>query len=141
MAFSHYAIRHAASRGAVRSGSYKLLEYFENNTVQLFNLDKDLGENYDLSESEPKVKELTSMLHAWWKSVDAQMLSPNPDYIEIDPLNGLEEPMPTTNGFVAVVRTIHEIRNDYKISFPDMKLYQTFYHIAALALFGSNPAP
>ena len=46
--------------------------------------------------------------------------------------------MPTTNGFVAVVRTIHEIRNDYKISFfPDMKLYQTFYHIAALALFGS----
>ena len=85
--FPHYS-NHGMQppAGAIRSGSYKLLEYFENNTVQLFNLDKDLGENYDLSESEPeKVKELTSMLQSWRKSVDAQMLSPNPDYIEIDP--------------------------------------------------------
>ena len=85
--FPHYS-NHGMQppAGAIRSGPYKLLEYFENNTVQLFNLDSDLGENYDLSESQPdKVKELTAMLHAWRKEVDAQMLSPNPNYIETDP--------------------------------------------------------
>ena len=85
--FPHYS-NHGMQppAGAIRSGPYKLLEYFENNTVQLFNLDSDLGENYDLSEFQPdKVKELTAMLHAWRKEVDAQMLSANPNYIEIDP--------------------------------------------------------
>ncbi len=85
--FPHYS-NHGMQppAGAIRSGPYKLLEYFENNTVQLFNLDRDLGETYDLSKSEPeKVKELTAMLRAWRKEVDAQMLSPNPDYIDIDP--------------------------------------------------------
>jgi hypothetical protein len=30
--------------GAIRDGDYKLLEYFENGTVQLFNLVNDIGE-------------------------------------------------------------------------------------------------
>jgi len=54
--------------------------------VHLFNLREDIGEQNDLSKSHPaKAKELTAMLHAWRESVDAQMPSLNPDYIEIDP--------------------------------------------------------
>lgn len=68
--------------GAIRSGDYKLLEYFENNTVQLFNLKKDLGEQHDLSQSEPeKVQELRAMLHKWRKEVNVQIMPPNTDYI------------------------------------------------------------
>jgi len=68
--------------GAIRSGDYKLIEYFENNTVQLFNLKTDIGEEQDLSESEPeKASELRDMLHQWRADVNAQMIPPNPDYV------------------------------------------------------------
>ncbi|PCH55335.1 MAG: hypothetical protein COC21_03015 [Verrucomicrobiales bacterium] len=65
----------------MRTIRYKLLEYFENGTVQLFNLRDDMGEQNDLSKIEvQKTKELTAKLHQWRKDVDAQMMKPNPDY-------------------------------------------------------------
>lgn len=81
--FPHYSNHGMQSPGgAVRCGDYKLLEYYENNTVQLFNLKTDIGEQHDLSSSEPeKVCELRTMLHKWREDVNAQMMSPNPDYV------------------------------------------------------------
>lgn len=68
--------------GAIRVGDYKLLDHFENNTVQLFNLSKDIGEQVDLAKVEPdKAAELRSMLHAWRKDVAARMMPPNPEYL------------------------------------------------------------
>jgi len=80
--FPHYSNHGMQSPGgAVRCGDYKLLEYYENNTVQLFNLKNDMGEQYDLASSEPeKVNELREMLHNWRKQVNAKMMEPNPDY-------------------------------------------------------------
>lgn len=80
--FPHYSNHGMQSPGgALRSGDYKLLEYFENNTVQLFNLKEDIEEQHDLSLDEPeKVKELQSLLHDWRESVDAKMMEPNPEY-------------------------------------------------------------
>ena len=67
--------------GAVRLGDYKLLEYFEKNTVQLFNLREDIGEQNDLSLTEPKIREkLIALLHSWRKDVKAQMPKQNPNY-------------------------------------------------------------
>ncbi|MEM8486450.1 MAG: sulfatase [Bacteroidota bacterium] len=67
--------------GGVRSGDYKLLEYYENNTVQLFNLREDIGEQNNLALAEPeKAAELLSLLHDWRADVQAQMPVPNPDY-------------------------------------------------------------
>ena len=67
--------------GAIRYGDYKLLEYYENGTVQLFNLKEDVGEQNDLAESEPeKARELREMLHQWRKDINAQMMPPNPGY-------------------------------------------------------------
>ena len=67
--------------GAVRFGDYKLLEYFENNTVQLFNLREDIGERNDLSKTEPQIREeLRTLLRSWREDVDAQMPPRNPDY-------------------------------------------------------------
>jgi arylsulfatase A-like enzyme len=80
--FPQYSNHGAQSPGgAIRYGDYKLIEYFENYKVQLFNLKDDPGEQNDLSATEPaKAKELTDMLHAWRKSVNANMPTPNPDY-------------------------------------------------------------
>ena len=80
--FPHYSNHGAQSPGgAVRYGDYKLLEYYENNKVQLFNLKTDPGEQHDLSESYPqKVQQLRSMLEKWRNSVHAVMPTPNPNY-------------------------------------------------------------
>jgi arylsulfatase A-like enzyme len=80
--FPHYSNHGAQSPGgAVRYGDYKLIEYYENNTVQLFNIKNDPGEQSDLAKSEPgKVRELTAMLHEWRKQVGAVMPTPNPKY-------------------------------------------------------------
>jgi arylsulfatase A len=83
--FPHYSNHGMQSPGgAIRAGDYKLLEYFENNTVQLFNLKEDIGEQHDLSGSAPeKVNELRTMLHKWREDINAQMMPPNPDYVPV----------------------------------------------------------
>jgi arylsulfatase A-like enzyme len=82
--FPHYSNHGLQSPGgAIRAGDYKLLEYFENGTTQLFNLRDDPGEQHDLAGAEPKrAANLKSMLHAWRKSVNAQVMPPNPAYAE-----------------------------------------------------------
>ncbi len=63
--FPHYSNHGMQSPGgAIRDGDYKLLEYYENGTVQLFNLKNDIGEQHDLSDIEPeKTQELLANLH------------------------------------------------------------------------------
>lgn len=74
--FPHYSNHGMQSPGgAIRLGDYKLLEYFENNTVQLFNLKKDPGEQNDLAKAQPKkAGELLKMLQVWRQEVSAQMM-------------------------------------------------------------------
>jgi hypothetical protein len=58
-------------------GDYKLFENYENGTVSLYNLKKDIGESKDLSSLElKKVKNMRNKLHAWYKEVDAKFLQP-----------------------------------------------------------------
>lgn len=73
--FPHYSNHgYQSPNGAIRSGDYKLIEYFENNTVQLFDLKNDIGEQNDLSKAKPDLaKKLRDQLHAWRKKVDAKM--------------------------------------------------------------------
>jgi len=74
--FPHYSNHGMQSPGAaIRAGDYKLLEYFENGTVQLFNLKDDIGEQHDLSATEPrKVTELQQSLHRWQADLGAQRM-------------------------------------------------------------------
>ena len=80
--FPHYSNHGAQSPGgAVRYGDYKLLEYYENYTVQLFNIKKDPGEHHDLAKKDPqKVDQLRKMLHEWRKNVGAEMPQANPKF-------------------------------------------------------------
>ncbi|MCA9177415.1 MAG: sulfatase [Planctomycetales bacterium] len=81
--FPHYSNHGMQSPGgAVRSGDYKLLEYFENGTVQLFHLGNDLAEQRDLAQQEPeKARELRQLLHNWREEVGARMMAPNPEFM------------------------------------------------------------
>jgi arylsulfatase A-like enzyme len=80
--FPHYSNHGMQSPGgAIRSGDYKLLEYFENGSVQLFNLRADPGEQHDRAGLEPeRAAALKEMLHDWRKRVNARMMQPNPTY-------------------------------------------------------------
>jgi len=73
--FPHYSNHgYQSPGGAIRLGNYKLLEYYENGNVQLFDLEKDLGEQNDLSKAQPETtKKLLKMLQDWRREVDAKM--------------------------------------------------------------------
>ena len=61
----------------IRSGDFKLLEYYENGTVQLFDLANDIGERNDLAEERPEVvAKLKKQFEDWRDEVDAKMPYP-----------------------------------------------------------------
>ena len=65
----------------MRLGSWKLIEFFEDMRCELYNLDNDPGEAFDLSASMPeKTAELRNLLHAWRDSIQAKIPQPNPDW-------------------------------------------------------------
>ena len=79
--YPHYGNQGGAPSGAIRCGDLKLIEWFEDNRVELYNLKDDLGEHNDLAAGMPeKAAELRNKLQEWRRSVDAAMPTPNPDY-------------------------------------------------------------
>ena len=73
--FPHYSNHgNQSPGGAIRVGHYKLLDYFENGTVQLFDLENDLGEQRDISRENPEItQKLLKMLQDWRQQTDAKM--------------------------------------------------------------------
>lgn len=71
-----------APRGAVRKGNWKLIENFEDGSIELYNLKNDIGETKNLSNKKPKkVKELLTVLKNWQKEMDAPIPTElNPDF-------------------------------------------------------------
>jgi arylsulfatase A-like enzyme len=64
--------------GAIRSGDYKLLEFFEDGRLELYNVTQDISQANNLAEKEPaKAKELHDKLIAWRQSVGAKMPTKN----------------------------------------------------------------
>jgi arylsulfatase A-like enzyme len=64
--------------GVVRAGDWKLLQFFEDDRTELYNLKDDIGEKNDLAATEQdKAHELQQMLSAWRTQVGAQMPTVN----------------------------------------------------------------
>jgi len=68
--------------GAVRKGQWKLIEFFEDGRVELYDLVRDIGEKTNLADKMPeKAKELHNLLRNWRESVNAQVPTGlNPKY-------------------------------------------------------------
>jgi arylsulfatase A-like enzyme len=79
--YPHYSNQGGRPSGAIRLGDFKLIEFFEDAKVELYNLRDDMGEQTDVAANMPeKAKELQTKLAAWRRSVNAQMPTPNPGY-------------------------------------------------------------
>ena len=76
----HYPHYHRTKPyGAIRHGDMKLIEFFEDGNLELYDLKADPNETKNLAASQPeKAKELLEELVIWRKSVDAQMMTENP---------------------------------------------------------------
>ncbi|MBT8396491.1 MAG: sulfatase [Gemmatimonadetes bacterium] len=72
--FPHYHGSGNRPSGAIRQGRWKLVEWFEDGEVELYDLESDLPERVDVSGSEPdRVAELLEKLRAWRDAVGANM--------------------------------------------------------------------
>jgi len=79
--FPNYTNQGGRPAGAVRDGDWKLIEQFEDSSLELFNLATDPSETTNLSEQEPaRAKELLGKLQNWRASVGARMPKPNPEF-------------------------------------------------------------
>lgn len=79
--YPHYHPGGATPYGAVRAGNFKLIEFYEDEHVEMYDLRADLGETNNLANQFPaKANELRQMLGNWRRSVNAQMPVSNPDF-------------------------------------------------------------
>jgi len=67
---------------AMRSGHWKLIQYFENNEFELYNLENDLAEKNNLASQQPaKLAELKAKLSTWQEQTGAAIPTElNPEY-------------------------------------------------------------
>ena len=76
--YPHYHGSSWAPGASIRDGDWKLIEFYHYDNVELFNLKNDPGEQTDLSQTEPEVRDrLLEKLHAWQKRMNARMPVPN----------------------------------------------------------------
>lgn len=85
--YPHYNGFFTTPYGTVRTRDYKLVEYYEDGQVGLYNLEQDVGEQFDLSREKPEVvRELRRKLQAFLLRTNSQMPLPNPAYNPDDPV-------------------------------------------------------
>ncbi len=79
--YPHYSNQGGTPGCSLRAGDYKLIEFFEDGQLELYNLRKDIEEKHNLAAKEPGLtKKLHKMLVNWRKSVEAKIPQPNPNY-------------------------------------------------------------
>ncbi|MFH1266487.1 MAG: sulfatase, partial [Planctomycetota bacterium] len=94
--YPHYSPQGGTPSGAVRVGDMKLIEFFEDGHLELYNLAEDLGETVNLADAVPDTtRRLHEMLLAWRKRVGAKMPEPNPNAGKKPPRPGVPQIVPT----------------------------------------------
>ena len=82
--FWHYPHYHGSKwipGSAIRERDWKLIRFYEDDKIELYNLKDDLGENNDLAAVYPeKVQELNAKLNDYLKECDAKMPYKNPEW-------------------------------------------------------------
>lgn len=81
--FPHYSPQHGKPGAVIRSGNYKLIEWYEDGKLELYDLSKDEGERKDIAAANRElVQQLKKELDDWRKSLGAKMPENNPGYIK-----------------------------------------------------------
>jgi arylsulfatase A-like enzyme len=72
--------------GLVQAGDWKLMEFFEDGRLDLYNLKEDIGETKNLAAEQPaKTQELHAKMIAWRESIHAPMPTKNTPSAEAKP--------------------------------------------------------
>jgi arylsulfatase A len=94
--YPHYSNQGGVPSGAIRQGDWKLIEFYEDGRVELYNLRDDPGEKTNVAPQEPaRARQMQTKLHDWRIGVQATMPEPNPNYDPAKANQGLTgaEPM------------------------------------------------
>jgi arylsulfatase A-like enzyme len=79
--YPHYSHAGSPPTSSIRQGDWKLIEFFEDGHLELYNLNVDIGEQSNLAiQQADKAAELHDQLQAWQDSIKAAYPKPNPDY-------------------------------------------------------------
>ena len=81
--YPHYGNQGGTPGSSVRQGDWKLIEFLEDNSLELYNLREDIGEDRNVAEDFPEITQrLATMLADWRVSVAAEIPQPNPDWVD-----------------------------------------------------------
>ncbi|MDG0965137.1 MAG: sulfatase [Opitutales bacterium] len=79
--YPHYHGSNWKPGASIRDGDWKLIKFYDQEKVELYNLKKDPSEKKDLAKkNSAKSKELENKLLAWQKQMNAKLPKPNPNY-------------------------------------------------------------
>ncbi len=78
----HYPHYHKTNPGSViRDGDFKLIHYYEDERLELYNLKEDIAESVNLAGKMPEMADsLFQKLNVWLENENAKMPTPNPAY-------------------------------------------------------------
>jgi len=79
--YPHYGNQGGTPGCSIRMGDWKLIEFFEDGSLELYNLREDLREEEDLAEAERgKAREMHERLIAWREEIEAKLPQPTPGF-------------------------------------------------------------
>ena len=80
--YPHYGNQGGTPGASVRLGSHKLIRFYEDERLELYDLDADPGESVDLSSRLPEIRDnLAALLARWLDEAGALMPEPNPGFV------------------------------------------------------------
>jgi hypothetical protein len=110
--FPHYTNQGGRPAGALREGQWKLIENYEDGSLELYDLTGDIGEAKDRAQQEPeRVRAMKATFDRWMNRIGADRVVTNPDfsteqhralYIDRDPSK------------LVVAKTSKETENEWK---------------------------
>lgn len=93
---------------AIRSGDWKLIQFYEESRFELYNLKEDIGEYHNVADQYPeKAQELRDKVYTWRKKVNASEPTPNPNF----------DPLKTQNYQLRYMNMLKEKYSWYKAQF------------------------
>jgi len=81
--YPHYGNQGDTPGCSIRAGDWKLIEYFEDGRLELYNLREDIGESTNRAAADSETtRRLKAMLDDWKESIEAVIPKPNPNWVE-----------------------------------------------------------
>ncbi len=120
--YPHYGNQGGAPGAAMRMGKWKLIEWYENNTVELFDLEKDMAEQNNVANDFSEIKNrMLGMLHDWQKKQGAVMPTINPSFNEANKTEAVNEASSDTGYLAPVI-------NELKKNWPKNRIINLVFH-------------